>query len=543
MDTQATSMKMKKWWIIGLITLIGIAVAIFLAEHFLKKRIKQELQIQTTYGDTLRISKVNLGLIRGWVDINDLVIRWNLPSGDTSQESYTYLIRGEIGKIRLEGLSFSKYLFSRQIVINKLLIDSSAIDMHLLETTPDYPVERDTQSDQGLNIQVNAMEIAPSRIRYFSKKRENPVLEVQAMSLQVGAFRYPQDPGSSQYVKQLDWRAEQLRYTPSLESSDLLVALIEGDSRDSTLNFSGFRFLPKYSKEAYSRHLEHKDSRVDIAVASGKMDGIDWQSLLNRGEVRARHLQMDSCFIEVYEDSRLPVDETRYKSLYQEKLLKSPLVMAVDTTTFRNGQITYEMRPEGPEATIGYLKFLNLEATITNITNDQHRISKQPLLQAKINTEVNGESELNAYFTFDLSNPDYAYSYSGNMRGFDLREFNTILMETSRMKITEGRMQQLSYQVDANNHLSRGEMRIDYSDLKIDWQEDHNRLAALAQKVMMREQNPKNDNYRVGQIYHEREPYRSFWSCYLKSLLSGLKSTAMPNLFLPEELDAIKENK
>lgn len=540
---QLTSMKISKWWIIGGVTVLGIALAILVAEHFLKNSIKEKLQIQTTYGDTLRISKVDLGLLRGWIDINDLVIRWNLKPQDTAQQNLTYLIQGKIGKVQLEGLSFFSYLFKNQIRINRIAIDSSSLDLHLLETAGKH---QGKQSDRGpgendLTIYVKGMEIEPSRIRYFFKEEQEPRFEVAELSLNIDGFQYPQTTDSSEFINHFNWRAENLRYTPSIRSSDLLVSRSSGDSRDSSLQFSHLRLHPRYSKAEYSQHLQHKDSRVDIVVAEGRMTGVEWQQLFSEKAIRARKLQLDSCVIEVYEDSRLPVDETRYKSLYQEKLLKTAFGVTVDTTQFRHGALTYEMRPDAPEATTGFLNFLDLDATLLNLTNDRSRIAERPLLRAQIDTRVNGHSELKAYFTFDLSDPDYAYSYSGEMRGFDLSQFNTMLMQTSQMKIAEGEMQKLSYRVNADKRLARGEMRMDYSGLKIEWLEQHNRLAALAQKIVMREQNPKNGNYRVGQIYHLREPHRSFWNCYLKSLLSGLNSTAMPNLFLPEELDAKKE--
>ncbi|WP_099152013.1 AsmA family protein [Flavilitoribacter nigricans] len=537
-------MKKQKWWIFALVGLVAIAIAVFVAEGYLKKRIKQELQIQTTYGDTLQISKVDLGILRGWMDINDLVIRWNIPPKDSSAESLTYLIRGKIGKVQLKGLSFAQYLFRNRIQINKLLIDSSALDLHLIKSaadgsksTPDSMVATENE----LAITINGMEIAPSRIRYFVGEEAKPRFEVDAISLNIEEFHYPQVSDTSSYVNHFSWEAKGLRYSRAEQFSDLLIANSSGSSQDSSLTFSQLQFLPLYSKAEYSRHLKHKDSRVEINAGQGGLKGLDWFALLSGGHIRARSFTMDSCFIEVYEDSRLPVDETRYKSLYQEKLLHAGVDISVDTAKFRHSKLTFEMRPDDPQPQVGFLNFLDLDAVLSNITNDSAEIARDPLLRAQVNTVVNGESELKAYFTFDLSSRDYAYTYSGEMHGFDLPEFNTILMETSQMKIAAGRMQRLSYRVDADKRISTGEMRMDYSDLKIEWLEGHNKLAALAQKIVMREQNPKNDNYRVGQIYHERKPFRSFWNSYLKSLLSGLNSTAMPNLFLPDELDAKKE--
>lgn len=537
-------MKINKWWIFGLGLVALIAMAIFLGEVYLKKRIQEEFQIQTIHGDTLQVSSVDLGLLRGWVDFNDLVIRWNIGTRDTSRKSSTYLVQGEIGKVQLKGLSFSQYLFNDRIRIKKLLIDSSTLDLHLLDLIPETETpapDTSAKSENDLVINIQGIEIAPSRIRYFVKEEKEPRFQVEAMSLEVQEFCYPQPSDSSNFINHFNWEARELRYSRSEQFSDLLVARSSGSSNDNSLHFSHLHFRPRYSKAEYSQYLKHKDSRVDVVVKKGKMQGLDWFSLLTKENLVAKKFFLDSCLIEIYEDSRLPVDETRYKSLYPEKLLQATIGISVDTVQFTQGELTYEMRPDKPDPTLGYLKFLDLNATIANITNDSDRIATQPLLRTKVNTRVNGESELKAYFTFDLSDPNYAYSYSGDMHGFDLTQFNTILMETSKMKIAEGKMQHLAFQVEADKQLSQGEMRIDYSGLKIEWQEEHNKLAALAQKVLMREQNPKNDNYRVGQIYHIREPYRSFWNSYLKSLLSGLNSTAMPNLFLPKELDAKKE--
>lgn len=538
-------MKIHRGWIVGLVIIALVGIGVFVAEMYLKKRIKQELQIQTASGDTLQISRVDLGLLGGWIDINDLSIRWNIPGADSTKEKLTYLIKGNIGKVQLKGLSYSKYLFQNTIHVNELLIDSSDLDFHLLKITnaEDAPSSDYFSGSNTLAISISGIKLAPSSIRYFKGENQGPEFEVGELGLELEGFRYPKDTASQHFIRHFKWSAKDLRYSQAAQFSDLIVAECSGSSADSTFTFAGFRFLPRYSKAEYSRHLKHQDSRVDVVVSKGRMEGLDWLKLATAGRINIRNFVLDTCRIEVYEDSRLPVDESRYKSLYAEKLLGADIGISVDSVEVRNGHLLYEMRPKLPEANIGYLKFLNLNATITNITNDSQRIARDPLLRTKVNTVVNGESELQAYFTFDLSSPDFAFNYTGDMHQFDLPQFNTILMETSRMKIVAGKMQRLAFEVAADNRLATGEMKIEYDGLKIEWQEQHNALAALAQKVIMREQNPKNGSYRIGKIYFERQPYRSFWNFYLKSLLSGLTSTALPNLFLPEELDARKEKK
>jgi hypothetical protein len=535
-------MKKKPWWIYVLIVFISAAVVIWGAEQYLKKKIRQELQIQTVRGDTLQVNQVNLGLIGGWVDINDLLIRWNIGGEDGAKERLTYVMRGEVGKVQIKGLSFLQYILRGKIQIRQLLIDSSQLDLFLIRKAPlDTDAEPDSDQAASLTVDIAGIALAPSRIRYFESRDLPPSLEVGGLGLDIQGFRYPQDSLDRNFLQEGNFTAQDVRFGRPDYFSDLFLHRLVGSVTDSSLHFRQLHFLPRFSKEEYSRHLKNQDSRVDITVAEGRLQGINWRGLLNAGDLQVRTFEMDSCNIQVYEDSRLPIDETRYKSLYQEKLLKLDLAITLDSLLVRNGNLNYEIRPKEAVADLGYLDFRSLQATITNITNDSQRITYQPLLKASIQTVLNGESRLNTYFTFDLSSDQYAYTYSGEMHGFDLSRFNTMLSETSKMSITEGIMQQMKFEVEADNQVARGEMHMDYSDLKIEWLDKHNRLAALAQKIVMRESNPRNGNYRIGQIYFERLPSRSFWNYYVKSLLSGLNSIAMPNLLLPEELDSRKE--
>lgn len=538
-------MKKRKKWLIGLGVLILLAAAgIWGAERYLKERIREELQVQTAYGDTLRISKVDLGLLGGWMNINDLVIRWNIDQQQSPDQPTTILIQGQIGKIELKGLSFFKYLTQRKIFIRELVIQPSSLDLHHLNKARNkLPPVDSSKKDNSLFIDIAGIRIKPSKLRYYKNGEKEADLEIGRLSVDMDGFHYPQVEEDSKLIKFLSWSAEELRYGQPEQFSDLLVGKAGGNSTDSSFLFSELRFLPRYSKADYSRLLKHKNSRVDIVVSRGSFQGMNWVDLLTTGKLRARSFDMDSCIIEVYEDSNLPVNENRYKSLYQEKLLATEMGIEVDTVRVNSGRLRYEIKPKAPGGELGYLEFRNLNATMTHVTNDSTAIARDPLLRVNINSVLNGESKLTTYFTFDLSSPTAAFDYSGEMHGFDLPKFNTILMETSRMKIAQGQMQRMAFQVHADKQLAQGEMRIDFSDLKIEWLEQHNRLAALAQKVIMLEQNPKNGKYRVGQIYFERLPYRSFWNYYVKSLLSGLNSTAVPNIFLPKELESKKEKK
>ncbi|MCB0376776.1 MAG: hypothetical protein KDD04_12735, partial [Sinomicrobium sp.] len=127
------SMKKRKWWLIGLGLIALPLIAAWSTEAYLKKRIKKELQVQTARGDTLYISKVDLGLFGGWMDINDLVIRWNIERTASAAPPATYLIQGRIGKIELRGLSFFQYLLHHRIFIRELFVDSSSLDLFLLK--------------------------------------------------------------------------------------------------------------------------------------------------------------------------------------------------------------------------------------------------------------------------------------------------------------------------------------------------------------------------------------------------------------------------
>lgn len=534
-------MKINTWWKYILVAVLAIGIAIWGAEQYLKQKIREELQIETVSGDTLQVNHVDLGLIGGWIDINDLVIRWNIGEGEQAEEQLTYVVKGEVGKVQVKGLSFMQYLLRGNIRIRQLLIDSSSLDLLLLQTI-EVPARKDESSptNSDLVIDIGGIKLAPSSIRYFEDLQSPPSLEIGALNLDIKGFRYPKDSTRQTLLEAGRWAIDDLRYGSPDQFSDLFVRRAEGQLIDSLLTFHDLHFKPRYSKEVYSQKLKNKDSRIDLAVAKGQMSGLDWQALLNTGALQARMFQIDSCRIAVYEDSRLPVDETRYKSLYQEKLMDLDMAVRLDSLKL-NGRLIYEVRPKKSTADLGFLDFQELEAIMINITNDSARIAVAPLLQVAIKTVLNGESQLDTYFTFDLTDPNYGFTYNGSMHQFDLSKFNTILSETAKMSITEGMMQRLQFEVDADNTVARGELKIDYSDLQIEWLENHNRLAALAQKVVMLESNPRNGKYRVGQVYFERLPGRSFWNYYVKSLLSGLNSTAMPNLFLPEELDSRKE--
>lgn len=536
-------MKFTRWGIVAVILIAAIAASVLIAEHMLERRLEKALRIETPWGDTLGFSRVNFGLLGGRIDMNDLRVRWNVPQEGDSLEQMYYYIKGEIGKVELLGLSYLNYLLNDQITVREVRVDSSRLVLRPIRDTIDRRQDTTALAEQTYTINIGGIEIQPSYIAYYEENAERPTLEVQALGMHLEGFHYPQDTASLFPISHFHCSIDGLRYGRPEQLSDLLIAHARGSLQDSSFTFTDLQLQPRYSRDEYSRRLRYKSSRLDIDVATGRFSGLDWIALLMDGQLRSRKFTFDSCRLEAYEDARLPRDEYTHKPLYQEKLSVAPINIHVDSVEVRHASVRYLVRPADLQQQEGFIDFLNFNAVITNITNDSLMILQQPLMRAQVATDLNGESRLGVDFTFDLSSPTHAFDFAGRMYGFDLPRFNTMLRQTSRMAITRGVMDRMEFNARADGTVARGEMRIDYRDLEIEWLKDHSLFAALAQKVVMREANPKKDVYRVGQIFYRRDPTRSFWNYFMQSVLSGLTSTAMPNIVLPDELDSIKEKR
>lgn len=528
---------------IGII--IGSAFAIlvlggFVAQSYAQQKLSETLQLTTPKGDSIRFGKLSLDLLTATLRLDSVDVRW-IVSNEEVEDNLTYELKGRVSQLELKGINFFDYLFNNVCRVKHLNIRGPELQVITLSQSVQTPPDsvHSSRDKSAFNVVLKAKEvyISPSRIVYRKPETEEVIWQIDSFTLRGKDLHFPSVQDANPLPDDINWAAARLKYQPAGGLEELHIAHLQGNALDSTLQLRGVQLNPRYSADEQWKKDPTKSGQIKFNIAGAEFENLDWRRLILQQQLSATTVDLDKLHVEVLENEALTIsNQHRRKPLYQETFRSVQMPIRLDTIRVKNGQVVYRLIPrKGGER--GALDFTDLYATMYNLTNDSAQLAQGANTGVDIRTRFNAESQLTAHFDFALGSADHTFAYRGELQPLSLTTLNSILVAAAPMQIAQGTAQEFTFDVRADQQVAKGELLLRYDRLKIKWQDDHSRIKALGQKVFMREANPKDGELRRGKVYFERLPGRSFWHYFYQSLLSGVRSTTTPNLFLPDQLE------
>jgi hypothetical protein len=144
-----------------------------------------------------------------------------------------------------------------------------------------------------------------------------------------------------------------------------------------------------------------------------------------------------------------------------------------------------------------------------------------------------GIGKLQTEWVLPLAAKDSVFTVKGEIGYMNGPDLNQLTEPMAMISLKSGQINKLNFYFTADNHKSNGKATFLYQDLKLEvlkMKEEElkkNGLTSLVVNTMVKNNNPQNDDVREGNIYYERDVKRSFFNLVWKSILSGVKNTAL----------------
>ncbi len=212
--------------------------------------------------------------------------------------------------------------------------------------------------------------------------------------------------------------------------------------------------------------------------------------------------------------------------------------MTIDTLDIKSGNVLFHQitNDDKPSFT---LKFGQINAMGTNVSNDSLVLSKKPNFTFSANTLFLDSAKLDLRLIFNILSPDEAYHAKVNMDPMPFSVINPILDGQANVQI-DGTLNALEVNFDANKYSANGTADMDYSDLKLklhktkvtdEGTKEKNAwlLNTLVNPILRTNNNRENTNFKSGIVDYERPLDISFFGMLWHSTKTGLMSTLMPN--------------
>jgi len=329
-----------------------------------------------------------------------------------------------------------------------------------------------------------------------------------------------------------DFKATVGNYRMATQKSmyTLKVKRIAIDSRSKEMIVDSVVLLPRYGKYQFSRRVGKQVDRFVLRVPQVTLAGLDF-SRLRDSLVVASSLKIDHANLYVFRDKRLPFTKRSHMPLPVALIRTLRIGFALDSLILADTKITYEEFPEKGFET-GYIVFDHLQASVAQVSNrDLYPGLKQSVLHVTSRVMKNGVITVDFTLPYDKAQ---VYNAKGRISNLGLQQLNPMLESLAFIRVESGRLNALDFNFDYDDYTSRGNILINYENLKLaglkkDKGSQENDIKSLALGLFVRKDKDRAvplEN-RTGKVYYERDRRRAIFNVWVKSLFSGVKSSVV----------------
>lgn len=491
----------------------------------------------------LEFDNMTLSLLKGQVQLENVHLSVDTQAyfDHFSDSSSNYMIQLDAKKLKVSGVKILNYLRTKKITISDLFLDQpdvvlyqmrdtlkvDSIEKNLFEQVPDFL--------RGLrmnSLQVKELTFAKKELRGL----KDSINEISGLSF--SAHKIAID-SSALYNPKVTWFSEdikvsinQMSYKLASGLYSLKVEKLRMSTKEKSVDVEVFKVIPQYKEMEFSKRLGKAGDRYNIILPLLEARGIDFKKIEQEGKVFLKSLTMSNAQAIIFHNRKMPSDG---KNVIQNaphlalKRLTTPIL--IDTLKAINFEVHYrELTPMSDR--IGDVFFTKMNGVIKNITNDSSALKNNHWITSTFDMKFLDLAKIKVDLNLNLLAKDGEFNYKGSLGGTNGVNYNQILIPLAMVKVGEGYISKVAFDIKANQHGSRGTVQMLYNDLKVEVlvKEDGGKLGKdglmsfLANKLLITPSNPLPDlPARSSDFTYPHSPKKSFFNLMWKSIFEGIK--------------------
>jgi hypothetical protein len=304
-------------------------------------------------------------------------------------------------------------------------------------------------------------------------------------------------------------------------------------TRTSQLNVEGFSLKP-VSADFFNKT---KGDRYSAAIDSIQINNFDYLSYHKYRIVHGGKMTIHGG------DFLLFSNPNGHPSTVYRKLNSFPAIalskqstdIQLDTVFIKHINIKYSEYNKKSQQS-GTISFDNTSGHIYNITNNKQALAKNSISTVDLNSYFMNQGDLHLHFSFELSDHDATFTYSGSLGPMDLSALNPATMPFAMVKVTNGNLKLFSFEMKANTHTSSGQVSLLYNDLKVKILQPDSTYGFKSKLIeslyanifIIKHDNPDKpgDLPRAFHVDYIRPDSVTFFGAIWQTLLAGIKPSA-----------------
>jgi hypothetical protein len=387
-------------------------------------------------------------------------------------------------------------------------------------------------------LQVSNINLRDIKFKYINNNSNKPVAD-SLSNLNITLKDWLIDAKSAEDPKRLyllkDVVLSMNDYVYRSPDSLYHIKMNKLDFRATTgrLKIKQFTVVPQHPEMEFSKAAGYAKDRFNISFNEISLSGIDFPLYISRQELFAKDMQVNNGFVAVFNSNTLPGKGMPKKGQFPHQLLQNIYgtltVQKLHLNDIDFSYATYNRRSKQK----GSLTFNKTSGIISNVTNAPKYKALNPVMTAKLHSKFMDKGALDVDFKFHLTAKNGFFNYKGHLRNMDGRLLNKITRPVAMLQIKSGYIDDLRFDIRANEDLALGTLDFRYHDLGVrllEPSEDSDRLVSkgfmsfLANNLIINSGNPDRDGHFVSaKINYQRPATASFFSFIHKSLFQGIR--------------------
>ncbi len=551
--------------VIGVILLL-LAGAIFYlnqnAEKMARKLLAKEYQgseLSQVYD--IRFDAVRLNIFSGSLVIKNLHLSPHeafYQAPDSLRFKYPMLYKIIVPKLTIKGISQNLSLNLDDIQLEEIVFSQPKITM-IDYLTVEEKKQAKSQSEKQKNdtaaksggiesISLASFKIEGARYSYLKKQQDRVMAEAAKIDVEIQNLEYSkgQDLKSliSRTIEKTTVGIAGVSFYPDGGFYAIKVGELQNHDGYKNIVLSDIKVMPRYSKSEFGKKFGRQTDRMDVQLASLEIQDFDLEKFVLKNEIVISNIILSNLSLNAYRDKNIPLDESSYPKLPQQALAALKMGLAVDKIEVKDSQVLYEQLSAGATE-VGKVPIGGVYATITHVSNISDYIAKNGSMRWDLQGNMFDAGQLKLLVSFPQNIQQADFSFSGSVGAMDMTAFNQLLVNAENIEIKQGLIQSLTFEAKANQDFAEGTLLMRYDSLKIGGlanvrdreKEELGLLAALANAVI-RQFNPpakSTEEPKVSEIFFERDKNKGIFNYLIKSLVSGIKATILPNIVSPRK--------
>jgi len=504
-----------RWVVLALFLLIA---TFLITRYYVYQAIRQNLASRLTQlsrEDSLHIQfdHVAVNLWRGALEIQ----RLRVAAGDSTQPAW----QASLPYISINGIGLLAFISSHTLRLEHIIIEEPTITVSSSFRLPGQEAQRNLLD----KLHIGEADVRKARLFVLDSVSRDSILR---LSLQINLSRFAMDyKADTAIMRQGDLHLSSLQmhlhralYRFKIKQARLSLA-------DEMLRLDSLEIIPTRTRRDFMQHYQEQTDHISGIIPQLTLTGLQLYGYPSLS-VQAKTLSTAMRLL-VYRDKRYPFRQHRHKALPAHFLQRLPILIQVDSVMLSDSFISYEEYPASGDSA-GGVYFDHLTATITPLHNQPANGTDVTMIA---HAKFMGLGDLSANFLFpaDTTQPYRAW---GNLRNLPLKKLNSMLGPATHTRITSGHLTNLQFDFIYTPLRADGQLELNYRDLRLQTLREtrqHEASVDVVKTWLINAFVIRKDmdgtvppERKQGTISFVRDPRRSVFNYWWKSVLSGIKS-------------------